>query len=67
MNVPARPVQPGGTWLRTGLGISQLTVGTWLLVAWLIGAPMWLVLSLVAASATLLVARWVFQRLEVRL
>lgn len=40
-------------WLRTAAGIGQLTLGTWLLVAWLIGAPSPILASLVIASLAL--------------
>ena len=48
-------------WLRTAAGIGQLTLGTWLLVAWLVQGPRWLIGALVVASAVLgfaSLARW---------
>lgn len=49
------------TWLQAAAGIAQLTLGTWLVVAWLVYAPTPITVGPIAASfATVLasVIRW---------
>jgi len=37
-------------WLRLAVGIAQLSLAIWLLVAWLVGAPTWVLLILAILS-----------------